>query len=65
MSNLDEKLSDLSPSTIRLLKAVSRQMLHAWKLGFAHPRTGKRMFFEGSHPQDMQSLIDGLRADGG
>ena len=31
----------------------SRQMLHAWRLGFAHPRTGKRMNFESPIPPDF------------
>jgi len=30
-----------------------RQMLHAWKLGFTHPRTGQRMEFEAPIPQDF------------
>ena len=28
------------------MNAVPRQMLHAWKLGFTHPRTNERLFFE-------------------
>lgn len=31
----------------------SRQMLHAWRLGFAHPRTGEKMNFESPIPQDF------------
>lgn len=31
----------------------SRQMLHAWRLGFAHPRTGERMNFESPIPPDF------------
>ncbi len=30
-----------------------RQMLHAWKLGFAHPRDGKRKTFEAPVPADF------------
>jgi 23S rRNA pseudouridine1911/1915/1917 synthase len=30
-----------------------RQMLHAWKLGFLHPRTGERMSFESPIPVDF------------
>lgn len=30
-----------------------RQMLHAWKLGFVHPRTGERMLFEAPIPADF------------
>lgn len=31
----------------------TRQMLHAWKLGFAHPRTGERMNFQAPIPPDF------------
>jgi 23S rRNA pseudouridine1911/1915/1917 synthase len=30
-----------------------RQMLHAWKLGFTHPRSGKRMNFVSPIPRDF------------
>jgi 23S rRNA pseudouridine1911/1915/1917 synthase len=30
-----------------------RQMLHAWRLGFAHPRSGERMNFESPIPPDF------------
>ena len=31
----------------------ARQMLHAWKLGFTHPRTGKRLDFTAPIPPDF------------
>lgn len=31
----------------------ARQMLHAWRLGFEHPRTGKRLNFESPIPPDF------------
>ncbi len=34
-----------------------RQMLHAWKLGFLHPRTNKPMLFEARIPEDFQGQI--------
>jgi len=34
-----------------------RQVLHAKTLGFTHPRTGERMFFDSEPPEDIQSLI--------
>lgn len=34
-----------------------RQVLHAKTLGFIHPRTGERMFFDSEPPEDIQSLI--------
>jgi 23S rRNA pseudouridine1911/1915/1917 synthase len=33
--------------------AYPRQMLHAWKLGFAHPRTGAPLSFESPLPKDF------------
>jgi len=30
-----------------------RQMLHAWKLGFSHPRTQKRLDFSAPIPPDF------------
>src|SRR6266480_1946972 len=33
-----------------------RQMLHAWKLSFRHPRTGKTMNFTAPIPQDLETL---------
>ena len=32
----------------------SRQMLHAWKLGFVHPRTARAMHFESPIPADFR-----------
>lgn len=38
-----------------------RQVLHAKTLGFTHPRTGERMFFDSEWPEDMTSLINKWR----
>ena len=38
-----------------------RQVLHARTLGFTHPRTGERMFFDSEWPEDMTALIDKWR----
>ena len=38
-----------------------RQVLHAKTLGFTHPRTGERMFFDSEWPKDMSALIDKWR----
>ena len=34
--------------------AYPRQMLHAWKLGFRHPRTGEPLIFESPLPADFK-----------
>jgi 23S rRNA pseudouridine1911/1915/1917 synthase len=33
---------------------ITRQALHAWKLEFLHPRTGKRVHFEAPLPKDLR-----------
>jgi len=38
----------------RLVGHYPRQMLHAWKLGFVHPRTGKPMDFSSPIPEDFK-----------
>ena len=42
-------------------KAFPRQMLHAWKLGFQHPRTGERKNFEAALPNDFEEAVKSLR----
>ncbi len=37
-----------------------RQMLHAWKLGFRHPRSGDWKVFEARLPEDFSAAISGL-----
>jgi 23S rRNA pseudouridine1911/1915/1917 synthase len=41
----------------RLAKEFPRQMLHAWKLGFHHPRTEKWKSFEAPLPDDFAAAI--------
>jgi len=38
-----------------------RPMLHARKLAFAHPRTGKPVSFEREPPADFKSMLQSLR----
>ena len=42
-------------------KASPRQMLHAWKLGFQHPRTGEWKNFEAALPNDFEEAVTSLR----
>ncbi len=42
-------------------EAVGRLALHAWKLSFAHPRTGKALQLEAPIPADLQAALDVLR----
>jgi 23S rRNA pseudouridine1911/1915/1917 synthase len=41
----------------RFAKNFLRQMLHAWKLGFRHPRSGEWRNFEASLPDDFATAI--------
>jgi len=41
----------------RFAKDFPRQMLHAWKLGFHHPRTGELKNFEAPSPADFQQAV--------
>lgn len=41
--------------------AASRPMLHAFSLGFLHPRTGKAMTFEREPPEDFQAMVEALQ----
>ncbi len=45
----------------QIFRSVKRQMLHAWKLAFTHPRTGQFMGFESPLPRDMASVLEALR----
>jgi len=44
------------------LAVVRRQMLHAWRLEIAHPRTNERMAFESPLPEDMERLVAALES---
>jgi 23S rRNA pseudouridine1911/1915/1917 synthase len=44
--------------------AMGRQALHAWRLAFAHPRTGKALTFEAPLPPDLAAAIAILRRAG-
>jgi 23S rRNA pseudouridine1911/1915/1917 synthase len=42
-------------------RLLERQALHAWKLAFAHPATGKLVRYESPMPEDLLRLLDTLR----
>jgi len=44
-----------------LTKPIPRQMLHAWRLCFAHPATETTVSVEAPLPQDMEAVINALR----
>jgi 23S rRNA pseudouridine1911/1915/1917 synthase len=43
------------------LALLPRQALHARELGFIHPATGEKVFFEAPLPKDMQSVLERWR----
>jgi 23S rRNA pseudouridine1911/1915/1917 synthase len=49
--------------TIAARLGLTRQWLHAVRLGFRHPRTGSYVEFETRYPEDLQRALDRLRAD--
>jgi 23S rRNA pseudouridine1911/1915/1917 synthase len=45
-------------------RGPGRQMLHALRLEFDHPRTGERMRFESPMPEDMREVLRELGGEG-
>lgn len=45
-------------------KALNRQALHAARLSFVHPASGKKIFLEAAMPDDMTRLCEQLRKSG-
>lgn len=43
-------------------KSSKRMALHAWKLSFDHPHTGKRVHFKADPPSSFHSLSGGIMA---
>ena len=56
------KMARLGEPAQKCLKSMSRQALHAARLGFLHPVTGVNLSFVSPLPEDLQKLGDALRA---
>ena len=54
--------SSLPVNTREALHCFSRQALHAGQIGFIHPGSEEKMAFSSPLPEDMQELLDTLRA---
>ena len=52
-----------SADLVDALRAFKRQALHAEKLEFAHPKTGKPLAIEAERPAEMERLLAALRVD--
>ncbi|HEX4944886.1 MAG TPA: RluA family pseudouridine synthase, partial [Usitatibacteraceae bacterium] len=44
-------------------RRLPRQALHAWKLAFIHPGTGKMVRFTAPPPEDFEALVEALRSE--
>jgi len=49
--------------TVAARLGLTRQWLHAKKLGFRHPGSGEYVQFETRYPDDLQRALEVLRAD--
>jgi 23S rRNA pseudouridine1911/1915/1917 synthase len=49
--------------TISARLGLTRQWLHAMRLGFHHPETGEWVEFSSTYPADLQHALEVLRAD--
>jgi len=54
----------LGPRAAEAVRAFRRQALHARRLAFAHPDTGRELDLSAAPPADLAALLDALRADG-
>ncbi len=54
-----DRNSSLSPEVGDIL--IDRQALHAFRLQFRHPESGKSLEFEAPMPEDMQTTLNALR----
>jgi 23S rRNA pseudouridine1911/1915/1917 synthase len=52
-----------TPALIAALNGFTRQALHAAKLSFTHPKSGKAVSYEAPLPKDLVSLLDALARD--
>lgn len=53
----------LKPDTtpeMQVARRFPRQALHAWRVTFRHPRTGRELSIEAPLPADMKALAEGL-----
>lgn len=52
----------INPLTRAAIQSFKRQALHARVLGFLHPISGEALYFETELPNDMQEMIEALKA---
>ncbi|WP_184583391.1 RluA family pseudouridine synthase [Lipingzhangella halophila] len=49
--------------TLSARLGISRQWLHAVRLGFEHPTEGRYVEFESTYPEDLRKVVEDLRED--
>jgi 23S rRNA pseudouridine1911/1915/1917 synthase len=52
-----------TPALVEALNGFQRQALHAAKLSFAHPKSGKPVSYEAPIPKDLKALLAALAKD--
>ena len=53
-----KRLKNVSEEIDKTILRLNRQFLHAKKLGFNHPRSEKKLFFESNLPDDLKKIIN-------
>jgi 23S rRNA pseudouridine1911/1915/1917 synthase len=56
----EKRLLALPPEMKQLNSLVYRQLLHAWKLRFKHPRRDEELTLTAPLPEDFQTVLDFL-----
>ena len=55
-----KKLKNVNEEIDEAIIKLDRQFLHAKILGFDHPKSGQRLFFETNLPDDLKKIINVL-----
>ena len=55
-----KKLKSISYEIAENILKLDRQFLHAKILGFIHPRSGKKLYFESNLPKDLKNIVNVL-----
>tara|TARA_Y100001970_G_C14025988_1_gene746040 strand:- start:27 stop:1004 length:978 start_codon:yes stop_codon:yes gene_type:complete len=55
-----KKLKNVNDKIEKIITTLDRQFLHAKILGFIHPKTKKRLFFNSNLPNDLKKIVNEL-----
>ena len=55
-----QKPKNVNEEIDKIILKLNRQFLHAKILGFNHPRSQKKLFFESNLPDDLKIIINEL-----